>query len=353
MRAFRLLLGIAVSLGCLWLAVRNVPFSNLTAALAEARYSWLILAVFTLLLAIIARAQLWRALLNNEVKLPDSFWSESIGYLFSNVLPLRMGDPARVLVMSRRSGLPIVRVATTAIIERLFDLITILLVLAAILPWMNVPGQVKRAGVIFGLAVVLFAVTLCILVRHDSRSERLLRAVCNRFPIIPTERVMALWHQFVDGITLQAQRRVLIRASMFSGITWALSAGSYLCFLRSFHTDATLLEATFMLVAVCLAVSLPSSPGFIGVFQWVGQQALVLPFGGKYDPASALAITLTLHLISYVFTSFLGVIGLSHFGTSFVQLRKTIRKEPEALDIGEVVSCSPVCMADPREVDSR
>ena len=69
-----------------------------------------------------------------------------------------------------------------------------------------------------------------------------------------------------------------------------------------------------MVVALSLAVSVPSSPGFVGVFQLVGKQALVLPFGAKYDMATALAITLGLHVVYYLVTTILGLIGLMKLG---------------------------------------
>ncbi len=98
----------------------------------------------------------------------------------------------------------------------------------------------------------------------------------------------------------------------------------YWCVLRAFQPLARPVEAAFVVAALSLAITVPSSPGFIGVFQWVGQQALVLPFGAKYDLASALAITLTAHLVYYLLTTALGVIGLWRFGQSFAQLGRVI-----------------------------
>jgi uncharacterized membrane protein YbhN (UPF0104 family) len=83
-------------------------------------------------------------------------------------------------------------------------------------------------------------------------------------------------------------------------------------------------EAAFMMVALSFAVAVPSSPGFVGVFQLIGQQALILPFGAKYDAAVALAITLTAHLTYYVLTTTLGVFGLWRLGGSFVNLGRSI-----------------------------
>ena len=147
--------GIGASVLCFWLAIRHVPFDQLAVTLSSAHYSWLLLALFCQLLAMVARAKLWAALLGHKARTEDTFWSECIGYLFTNILPLRMGDPARIFVLSRRSRLPIVQVAASACMERVFDLGKITLALVALIPWMNVPTQAKRAGEILGLLVVL------------------------------------------------------------------------------------------------------------------------------------------------------------------------------------------------------
>jgi hypothetical protein len=102
----------------------------------------------------------------------------------------------------------------------------------------------------------------------------------------------------------------------------------YWCTLHAFQPLARWVEAAFMIVALALAVSVPSGPGFIGVYQWVGQQALVLPFGAKYDAANALAITMTAYLIYYLCTTALGVLGLWWFGQSFTQFWQAIKAGP-------------------------
>ena len=112
---------------------------------------------------------------------------------------------------------------------------------------------------------------------------------------------------------------------------WAPSVAMYWCVLKGFRADATPVEATFLVVALCLAVTIPSSPGAFGIVHWVGQQALVLPFGAKYDLTGALAIILTAHLAYYISTSLLGIAGLSIFGLSFRNLRFRIEEEPPLL----------------------
>lgn len=73
---------------------------------------------------------------------------------------------------------------------------------------------------------------------------------------------------------------------------------------------------------------MPSSPGFIGVYQFAGQQALVLPFGTKYDASTALAIALVSHLAYYLLTSVIGVIGLWQMGETSTAFGRAIRSRP-------------------------
>jgi uncharacterized membrane protein YbhN (UPF0104 family) len=77
----------------------------------------------------------------------------------------------------------------------------------------------------------------------------------------------------------------------------------------------------------------PSSPGFVGVFQLVGQQALVLPFGSKYDLATALAITLTAHLTYYLLTTLLGLVGLLYVGESVLGLGRAVSARSAAANL--------------------
>src|SRR2546421_2076342 len=97
---WRLWLGCAISILCLWVALRHVPLVELGHSLGRANILWWLPAVGLQLLSVFARAQRWVVLLDRKERLSDSFWAQGIGYLFTNVLPLRMGEPARVIIMA-------------------------------------------------------------------------------------------------------------------------------------------------------------------------------------------------------------------------------------------------------------
>jgi uncharacterized protein (TIRG00374 family) len=229
--------------------------------------------------------------------------------------------------MSDRSQLPLVQVAASAIVERLLDVATMILALVLVLPLMQVPVLVIRAGTVFGAIILVLLATLFLMVRFRELVERLLQSICRWYKFLPAEAIVARQRELIDGLTPFTKGSVAIRSIGWSIATWALSIGMNWAVIRSFKSDAAPVEAVFMIVALSLAVAVPASPGFIGVFQLVGQQALVLPFGGKYDLTTALAITLTAHLTYYLLTTALGVVGLIRLGESFGHLGQLVRRQ--------------------------
>jgi uncharacterized protein (TIRG00374 family) len=324
LKSWRLWLGCTISLLCLWLAFRKVPLGELFHAAAGANLLLLLAAFILQFLAVLSRAPRWLVLLDKESGLANSFWAQSVGFLFTNVFPLRLGEPARVLVMSDRCHLPVMQVTASAIVERLLDVAANVVILILVLPWMQVPTLMKRAGMVSGILVLTGLGILALVVRFGRQSERLLRSVCSHLPWLPVEKVTARWRELVVGFLPWTRWRTALRASAWSLVTWVLSLSVVWSVLHAFRPDARLVEGAFMMVAVAFALAVPSSPGFVGVYQLVGQQALVLPFGAKYDAAGALAITLTVHLVYYLVTTGLGVLGLWQLGESFVNIGRIL-----------------------------
>ena len=333
LKSWRVWLGCAISLLCLWLAFREVPVGELLRLGATADPVLLFLAVVFILLSVITRSWRWLVLLDRTEGLGNAFWAEGIGFLFTNIFPLRLGEPARILVMSERCQLPVMRVAASAIGGRLLDAGTNVFILLLVLPWMQVPPLIRSAGLSFGMLFLVGLGMLLLMVQFSLYGERIIQAVCSRLPVFSAEKMTARWRELVRGFLPLTRWRIAARAVGWSFVTWGCSLAVFWSVLCAFQSDARLIEAAFMMVALSFAIAVPSSPGFIGIFQFVGQQALVIPFGVKYDAATALAITLTVHLVYYIPTTTVGVVGLWRLGESFVNLGRmiTIRKPSDKM----------------------
>lgn len=310
-RSRRFWLGLLISVLCMWLAIRNVPFSALFTTLEEARYGMLFPAVILLAANVVSVSLRWKTLLGATVRLRDAIWALGTGYLFNNIFPFRLGDVARVFTMSHCSRIPLVQVMSTAVIERLVDVTTVLLALLAVLPFMEVPPAVTRTGQVFGMAVLTASVIL-VLLKQVRKLDSLNGFLSRR------------WSEYVNGINVITRPGIALSALSLSLTAWIFSICMYWCVILCFQPRATIVEAAFMVVALSFAVAVPSTPGCIGIFQLIGQQALVIPFGDKYTAGSALCIALTVHLTYYLFSTLLGVIGLWQLGSSFPGLSRAL-----------------------------
>ena len=320
-------MGLAITVICVWLAFRKVPYTEITDIISDGNYYWLIPAAIAQLLAILVRSQRWVVLLDRKDQLEASVWSQGIGYLFTNLFPFRLGEVVRVLVMSERCKMPVVQVAGTAIVERLMDVGTMILALVVVLPWMQVPSAIIKSGQIFGVFVLVGILIIILLAMFKGTSVALINRICTVFPVLPKAMILARWAELLEGLTPLLRGVVALQVIVLSLLSWLFSGVVFYCAIRTFQPAGLLLEAIFMMVSLSLAVIVPSSPGFIGVFQFVGQQALVIPFGEKYSLGSALAITLIAHIVYYIFSTLLGIIGLWRMGQSFAGLMGLVSRK--------------------------
>ena len=341
-RFIQLGVGIAISVVCLWLALRTVPFFQLIQALTQANYLWLIPAVILALILNLIRSEIWRLLLEKRISVADAFWAYSTGFLFNNIFPFRLGEAARIAILATHRRLPLVEVAATAGLERLLDVISLVLIVVAIIPFMDMPAAVKQGALLFGSLSVMGLIVVFTLAKLGKRSEiwvrRLLRPLPNRY----TEMIVARWQELVQGLTVLTRPSIGLPALSGALLVWGCTIAMQWCVLRAFQPQAGLIEAAFMTVAVSLAIALPAAPGFIGIFQWVGQQALVVPFPHLYTPGIALGIAIVTHLTSYLLSTGLGLIGLWYFGQSFSGVGRLVKKpqptSPLQSSLGDVNS---------------
>lgn len=322
--SYRFWLGLGISLLCLWLAVRNIAWMEVRAAFQEVNVKWLILAILIQIISVGTRAERWRKLLEDKLGWLDSLWGQGIGYLFNNVFPLRTGEVARTIAISGYSRLPFVYVLASVVTERLLDLAIVVVGFVFLLPSVHIPNWVIRAGITLGVIAIIGLNLLLLLGRFQHAGRRSLHAIARRIKFLPQERILRLVDELLDGVAVLSRRRVFWGALGWTVLSWLTSVMIYYSILLAFRSDATILEAAIIVVILSTAFTIPSSPGYIGVFQYVGQQALVLPFGSKYGEAQALAITIVAHVVFYIITSLIGLIGLWRIGESFTGIGEAL-----------------------------
>jgi uncharacterized protein (TIRG00374 family) len=128
---------LVVTVAFAYLAVRNVEFDELRDSLSESNYWWLIPASATLALGFFIRLIRWRYLFSRKTRPPlwPAMQALLVGQFLNNVLPLRAGDAARVVALHSLAARSRAETAGTVVIERVFDVLALLLLLFVALPW--------------------------------------------------------------------------------------------------------------------------------------------------------------------------------------------------------------------------
>lgn len=317
----RIGVGLVVSAVCLWLAVQQAPLDELGAVVGRVSFWWLVPSILATLVSLWGRGCRWRALLANRGSRSEYFWAQGIGSLLTNVFPLRAGEAGRVVLIGRRLGIPLVQVGASLVLERAVDLAVVLGLLAALLVIMDVPWPVTATGLALAAALGMAMLGVLVLLLFGRRLTWLVALIAGRLPARLGQLLVDTWGHVLTALEPLRSLRVVATVVAWSLLIWLVSIVSVWASIEAVVPGARPLEATFALTALALGVALPSSPGFIGVFQLIGQQALVAPFPDRYTAANALMFAILNHAVYYVTTTAAGGIGLARLGLSLRSVR--------------------------------
>lgn len=288
--------------------MRGLDWREFWTTVRTARLSWLIPAVLIGQSSLFLRSLRWRILLRAEkdVSPLTVFWATMAGYLGNNFLPARAGEVIRSVALGRRAGMNKTWVFATAVTERLLDAVAlVLLSLVAVLLLGHSSAWLFRAWRIAGLIAIAGVVIFVFLLR----SEGLVRRLVERLPGPAGVRLRLLdvLANFLSGLRALGRPS---RAAGFAGLTviiWFMDAFGSMVGARAFGLELTLPAALVLLAGLGLSSAVPSTPGYVGVYQFVAVTVLV-PLG--YARSGALAYITVSQGIGYVAFTVWGLLGL-------------------------------------------
>jgi uncharacterized protein (TIRG00374 family) len=299
----------------LWLALRDVSFREVWAAIARA--DWLVLlgmSVPPYLIAVHARALRWRHLTNpiQRIDTPPLYRAVAVGFMANNLFPLRMGEVVRSWYLARETGASTAAIFGTVILERVIDTI---FVIGLALGALAVLGA-DRGGVMARGALMLVPVALAPVValgslrmapeRTLSLTRALLRPLSERAAGFTEHHL----RRFAEGLGALRGGSHLVWIGVHSLVIWLVWSplpfvAGFLALDLEFGSLREMVLASWVtLAAVGVAVAIPSAPGFFGPYQYACRLALS-PFGVGEAEAVALGI-----LFNSVFWATLTALGL-------------------------------------------
>ena len=291
--------------------MRSVDLQELGRQLALTRWWWVVPAVAVAPLGLWARAIRWRYLFPPGSEPPGLVAANMIGYMVNNVLPLRAGEFVRVYVAARRLGTrgadgtfggSLWLAGATLIVERVLDSLTLVLILAALLFVIPVPPAFKyAAGIVLAIDAVAAAVLLALALAPE-RSRRVLARLGRRWPALQPRagRVFDMVLRGLEGVRTPAHLGPL---AAWTVLVWGLAALGAWALFRAVHLDLPLIAGWTVLAFVGFGVSIPSAPGYVGV--WHAAAVLALSIFGV-SQATAVGYALLYHASQFVPITLIG-----------------------------------------------
>ena len=251
---------------------------------------------------LLARARRWRYLFPPDSRPPGLLPAVMIGYMVNNILPLRAGEIVRVYVVARRWGHGFWTTLATLIVERVLDGLAIVAILGGLVFFVNVPRELEWAAAVL-LSIDLIAMgTLVALAVAPLRVEALVSACLRRWPPLEQRviRTLGTFARGLEGIRTPAH---LAPLAAWTVVVWSVSALAAWAVIRAVNLDLAWIAGWTVLAFVGLGVSIPSAPGFIGVFH----AAAILALGIFRVPAAASgAYAILFHASQYIPVTLVG-----------------------------------------------
>ena len=321
---------LALAVGLLGLFLRNVNLSRMMADIVHARPGWLVVSALTMVVNLVIRAWRWQYLLEplGETTFANAFRATTVGVAANSVLPARAGELIRPYFLSRHERLHATGVFATIIIERLLDLLTVLILLASFVfmfdhGWSVANpvafAAVKWAGTTALAGVVATMVVLFVMAGNAASLGRSLARLERVLPSAVAGMLARLVERFADGLAAVRSPGRLLVALAWSFPLWLSIAMGIWAVTLAFGF-AVPFTGTFLLIALLsIGVAIPT-PGGIGGFHAAFRFGTAVFFGAPDDAAVGAAIVL--HALTVVPALVLGLWFAAQAGLNMSGMRQ-------------------------------
>lgn len=298
----------------LFYSVREVEWRQVGRIAAHARLRYLGLSVAIATGTLILRSIRWRILLNaaGAVSAPAAFWATAAGYFGNNFLPARAGELVRTLMIASRFGLDSAYVLATALSERVADAVALVAIAAVALFTLPArPGWTAAAAKPLAILGIVGVLTIAVLPRLESLGRKVIGRA--PLPLSVRPRLVSVMEQALRGMRAFHDAQRLVGFVGLTVVIWSLDALGTVVGGAALGLAIPVPVAFLLLASLGLGSALPSTPGYVGIYQFVAVTVLT-PFG--FSRTDAIAYILVAQALGYLVIGFWGALALLPYRSS-------------------------------------
>ncbi len=320
-----LVIGLALGVVLLVLALESVDRAGLIAALTGTDPLLLCLALLTVGATVMAKALRWRLLFYPWHRTQSRGTLVSallIGQMVNFLLPARLGEFVRAYVVGQRAGQRKLLALGTIVVEKVLDGLMLSLLLAFVCVVLPVPHWLRLSGAASGLALAVLLLTVLLLTGQRDRLLGAMERVDQAVPVLGRLGLSRRTAALADGLSSLQSRQVNLRLLVWTAGIWLLAGLTNCLVLLALDIEVPLLlGALVVLVVVHLGMVVPSSPARIGVFHYLCLLSLTLL---GVDASQGLAYGFVLHFVVVLPVIFAGLLCLWRENVSVYRLLREV-----------------------------
>jgi len=333
----RAALVLVLTAGLLAFFLRGVDLGAVWAETRHADGRLLALAVCLNMTTYALRAFRWQYLLASigPTRFSIAFQTTVIGFAASFLLPARPGEVLRPYLLARRENLPPTAAFATIILERLLDLVTVLVLFGVFVLVVDpatlsgdpaLYGRVKTGGLVAASGAVAGLVVFFFLAGHPERLGQWALKFERVLPARIAGLVARLVEAFAQGLAVMRQPARLLVSFVLSVPLWLSIAAGIWVTSRAFHMTFGFLGSFLVMTLLVVGVAMPT-PGQVGGFHAMYKVAVVQFLG--VPTTTAVGAAIVLHAISFVPVTLLGLYFMAREGLSVGRMRE-LAKDSQA-----------------------
>ncbi|MBN2407378.1 MAG: flippase-like domain-containing protein [Elusimicrobia bacterium] len=303
--------GFLISLFFLYLALKKIDFKTTARILGDTNYIYMIPAALAVIADFSLMSYRWKLLLapSKNCRYISVLSAVYIGYFYNTILPMRIGEIIRAVIIGEKENVSKTTAITTIGIDHILNLFVIILLLAFTYFFFSFTDAIRTvftAGFIALCASVAF-VLLIILFR--SRIAGIADGIAGSIPGRTGGLFRDVIHKFIDTLDKLRKTRYIALIFLMTVISWLLNAAAYIFIAEGMGIrHISWPGAVFITTVIALGIAVPLAPGRIGAYEYFGILACSLVLDETANTCMGL-IALS-HLVTFTVPLAAGVLFL-------------------------------------------
>lgn len=312
LRGVPALVGLGLGVVLILLLLRTVSPGRLGDAFGRADWRYLMAAFVPFVLIIWIKVVRWSLLFGSDPPpFRTLFGALNAGYAANTLVPLRMGELVTAYWIRDYARVPMMRSLTTIAVERISDGVSVCILLVLTAPTVAFPSRLVGPAIAVGSVLALALVAVAFLVYLSSRERHFIERWLSRWESGPGAVVAGMLRQALEGLAALRDVRSLLLFGIYTAVIWVSNSVLMWLICRAFGLQVPLIAGFLLTGVLYLGMAVPSSPGYLGVFDYL----MVITLGLYNQPhALSVAAALAAHAINFIPVTIVGLVYLGRQG---------------------------------------